>query len=218
MPEIELILTTKGGEEVKTTIQAIQNNLAKARKELDEFYKSQKKSFSDPKDLETWNNKFKELNNTINDGEEVLKQYNKQAEETAKEQGQQEKQADSLVGKLGKLAAQYLSITLILNKLKTAFLETTQGMSLMNQGMAAMNQIVHNIVSGVGQWNHGVIEAIALAKKMSEIRVKENVQMLQAKKLMQEYNKLYTAGIDQTISSTDKIAKLTKAKENFPSL
>lgn len=215
MPEIELTLTTKGGEEVRTTIQAIQDNLAKARKELEEFYKTQKKSFGDPKELEAWDNKFKELNKTISDGEDVIKQYNKQAEETGREQEQQGKQTDNLVGKLGKLAAQYLSITLILNKLKTAFLETTQGMSLFNQGMAAMNQIVHNIVNGVGQWNYGLAEAIALAKKMSELRVKDNVQMLQAKKLMQEYNKLYTEGVDATISSIDKIQKLTQAKNKY---
>ena len=54
MPEIELILTAKGGEQIKTTIGEIQNKLASARQELESFIKDQKKGFSDTTEAEAF--------------------------------------------------------------------------------------------------------------------------------------------------------------------
>lgn len=165
-----------------------------------------------------------QLSQRANKAKEIgsLKQYNQLLDDSKKRLDSLhkagldvEKQGDSMIQSIGKWALGLGVVTTAISLLKNALLQTQQGILLFNQAGAAMNQVLYNIVSGVSDWNSGVAESIRLAKQMEELTRKDRIEMLEAKKLMREYNELYTEGTDATISSTERIKKLTEAKGKY---
>ena len=60
-----------------------------------------------------------------------------------------------------------------------------------------------------------MVSAARAAGALADMKVRDRMESLKNKDLMREYNELYTKGIDQTISASDKIMFLTQAKEKF---
>lgn len=183
----------KGSKREKGLIEDIEGELARLQE-------ARRKAFS-IEDIEKYNKKIQEA-------KKDLQEYEKAGLEV-------EKQTESMVQTFGKWIASLGLVTKLLGDLKKTFQDTIQGFTLFNQAAAAYQQILYNITNGVQNWNEGVAESIRLAKQATELRIKDNKELLQAKQLMQEYNKLYTEGIDATIKSEEKIKKLTEAKKKY---
>lgn len=184
---------TQGAKREKGILEEIDATLTKLEK-------ARRKAFS-YEDIEKYNKKIAET-------KQYLKEYEEAGLKTVKT-------TESMTQSFVKWITTIGLATTVLNALKKAFFETQQGILLFNTAGAAMNQILYNIVNGVQNWNTGVAESIVLAKKMNDLRLKDRFEMLEAKKLMQEYNELYTEGIDANISHEDKIKKLTAAKAKY---
>lgn len=186
--------TTKEGTKREIgLIEDLENEI----KKLEEL----KKRAWDEKSLSKYNQKLAEAKRDLQD-------YNKLGLETKKTTESMSQSILKWVGSLG------LAATAI-NLLKKAFLETQQGIRLLGQGMAALNQITYNMVSGMNAWNDSLGVAVVLAGKMADLKIKDRFETFKAKKLMTEYNELYTEGIDAQITSEEKIQKLTEAKRLY---
>jgi len=153
---------------------------------------------------------------------EDIARYNKKIAETKQnlqeyEQAglKVEKQTESMTQSIGKWAAGLGIAATALNLLKTAMKDTIAGMYIFNAAGAAMKQVLYNIVTGVGNWNQGVAESIALAKQRTDLLLKDRMEMIKAKELMREYNQLYTESIENADDGAKKIENLTKAKEKY---
>jgi hypothetical protein len=153
---------------------------------------------------------IEKYNKKIAEAKKDLEAYNKAGLEA-------EKQTDTITQSIGKWALGIGAVATAMNLLKTAFKDTISGMLAFNVAGAAMKQVLYNIVTGVTDWNQGVAQSIILAKQMNDLRLKDRMEMLKAKQLMTEYNKLYTESIENNDESIGKIAALTKAKEKFQS-
>ena len=125
------------------------------------------------------------------------------------------KEGETLSGTMGKMALSFGGAAAILGILKQAFLETTQGMKLFNQIGAVTKQVLNDITSGSGLSIERMVSAARAAGALADMKVRDRMESLKNKDLMREYNELYTKGIDQTISASDKIMFLTQAKEKF---
>jgi hypothetical protein len=145
----------------------------------------------------------------------TIDQSKKKVEELTQAGIKQQQQTESMVQTIGKWAIGLGVVTTALNLLKESFKDTLQGMYLFNAAGAAMKQVLYNIVSGVGDWNKGVAESIALSKKRSDLLLKDRMEMIAAKKLMSEYNILYLDSIENNKKGVEKIEALTKAKEKY---
>jgi hypothetical protein len=168
--------------------------------ELTKLQDKKKRAYS-VDDIEKYNKKIAEAKMHL---EEYDKAGTKSVKTTA-----------SMTQSIGKWVGGMAIAVTVMNALKEAFLKTQQGILLFNVATAAMNQILANVVNGVDSWNKGLGEAVILAKQMNELRIKDGFEMLKSKKLMQEYNELYTDGVDQTKDSIEKIRILTTAKEKY---
>ena len=217
MADVTLVLKAQNSDLI--------NKVKDAQRETQKLYDTADKGMQREKglieDVEDTLKQYQEAKRKAYSIEDIEK-YNKKIEEAKKDleeyekAGQKvEKQTESMTQAIGKWVGSLGLVTVVLNKLKEAFMQTVQGIDLMNIAGAALNQMLGNIVSGTANWNKGVAEAIALAKQENAIRKQSYIESVKAKKLMQEYNKLRTEGIDATIKSEEKIKKLTAAKEKF---
>lgn len=126
MPEVELILIQKGGQQVVTTLKEIEDSTAKARKELDELWKSQKKAFTSVEDAKKFDDKFKELNKTIEEGEDTIKKYKEQQKNVATTTTSTGKAVDAAKGIFTKFNAVLAGVVAV-GALVVKALSTTEG-------------------------------------------------------------------------------------------
>lgn len=158
---------------------------------------------------------IEKYNRKIAEAKKSLEEYNKAGVKAEEQNKKLEEKTESLTKKISEWALGLGVVTMATNLLTKALKETMGGILAFNVAGAAMKQVLYNIVTGVTDWNQGVTQSIILAKQMNDLRLKDRMEMLQSKKLMMEYNKLYTESIENQDDSVNKIAALTKAKEKF---
>lgn len=183
----------KGGKREKGILEEIDATLVRLEK-------SKRKAYS-YEDIEKYNKKIQEA-------KQNLEEYEKAGIKA-------EKQQESMIQTIGKWALGIGIVTKAIDLLKDAFLKTQQGMILFNMAGAAMNQVLSNIVNGVGQWNKGVAEQIILAKQLALFRIQEKRDSIELNRLMREYADLYAEGVDQMKSAIERLDLLSAAKEKY---
>jgi len=186
-------IADKGGKREKGILEEIDATLSRLEK-------SKRKAFT-YEDIEKYNKKIQET-------KQNLEEYEKAGEKV-------EKQGESMIQSIGKWVIGLGLAAKGLDMLKEAFLRTQQGMILFNQAGAAMRQVFDNLASGQINLTHGIIEAMALAKLMTELKIKEKRESIEQNKLLREYSELYDEGNDVMKSAADRLELLTKAKEKY---
>jgi hypothetical protein len=148
------------------------------------------------------------FNQKIQDAKRELDQYKQAGLEV-------EKQQKSMIQTVGEWATKVLGATVILDKLKDAFLNTRQGTIIFSTALAGMNQVLSNAVNGVWDLNKGVTEAMILARQMALLKIQEKRDSLEINRLMRSYNELYNDGVDQLKTTSERLDLLTEAKKKF---
>jgi hypothetical protein len=207
MADVKLILQADNSDLIKKA-KEVQEALKELQKQQKILFDANKKGFSNTKELEDYTKKMDDLKKKTSETQSELDKLNKKEETLSNT-------TSSLTADFAKWITSLGIVTTVVNALVAAFTKTQQGIVLVAQGMAAFNQVLYNVVNGLGQWNANVTEAIILAKKMNDLRIKDRFELLEAKKLMREYNELYTEGIDATITHDKKIKLLTEAKKKY---
>ncbi len=215
--EVEIRLITnnsqavKGIKEVAVESQKLYTNnekgqkrqiglIADIEKELAKLQTAQKNAMS-VEQIEKYNKKIAEA-------KQALEEYNKAGLGV-------EKQQKSMIQTVGEWATKVLGATVILDKLKDAFLNTRQGTIIFSTALAGMNQVLSNAVNGVWDLNKGVTEAMVLARQMALLKIEEKRGTLEINRLMRSYNELYNEGIDMMKPATERLKNLTDAKEKY---
>lgn len=125
----------------------------------------------------------------------------------------EEASADSLTGKITKWALSLGGAAAALGVLKKAFGETTQGMNLFNTVGAVTKQILNDIVSGAGLSMNRIASAIAIQREFNALRMKQYKDAFESAKLENEYQQLYSASLDQTLTRAERLKVIDAALE-----
>lgn len=217
MDEVEIRLITnntqavKGIKEVAVESQKLYTNnekgqkrqiglIADIEKELSKLQTAQKNAMS-IEQIEKYNKKIAEA-------KQALEEYNKAGLE-------HEKTNKSMIQSIGEWTTKVLGATVVLDKLKDAFLNTRQGTIIFSTALAGMNQVLSNAVNGVWDLNKGVTEAMVLARQMALLKIQEKRDSLEINRLMRSYNELYNDGVDQLKTTSERLDLLTEAKKKF---
>lgn len=206
MPEIELILTAKGGERLKTTISDIQNSLAAARKELEEFVKTEKKAFTDVAEVDAYDKKLVELNETITDGKKVLDDYDKALDEVDEQSKNVTKSTGLTAKSLFKMIGGITAVVTVVNALKNAFKSTETGLKTFNVIGAITKQILYDIVTlSKRPASESMKAALTYVKAMEKLRQEQRVELPKLAKEQAAYDQVMLAAADQTKSNTKQL-------------
>lgn len=173
----------------KGLIEDIEGELVKLRD-------ARRKAFN-LEDIEKYNRKIKEA-------EKDLQEYNQAGLKATKT-------TESFSTSIGKWALSLGGAAMLLNKLKEAFLQTTQGINLFNQVAAITKQALADIASGAGLSIASLRNAALAQKELNGLRLKQYQDNLKISKLDADFQEKYLASMDRTLNATERMKAIEDA-------
>lgn len=149
---------------------------------------------------------------------EEIEKYNKKIQEAKQhlqeyEQAglKQEKQTESMTQSMTKWALSIGGVAAGLKILKDAAMKLIPVINLYNIGLAVINKVLENIVTGQSDWNKGIVEAIRIQRVFNDLRVEEYKESYLVQKLKTEFQRKWNESLDGELTRKEKIIIIDEA-------